>query len=294
MERIGAGAELTFRGVIAQVLRAYREHWRSLLIFGLIVFVPLGVLDVASEHIGEPLLEEDADFDFGTIAALIATIFGLSLGLLVGEVVFTGIVSAAVADWRAGRERSVRELLAHLPIGRLICVDLLWVAVIFAGFLALIVPGVIFLVWFALVAPACELEDRGIVDSFRRSRELVRRRFRLAFAIVIMMIAAQRAADQRRGRAGDLAVRRGRGRGVDRRGAHRARRVAALGALGGDPVPRPAGLPEQGADRERVVAAQGLEDLAARSGPEASGASWRLTEKVTERRPLRVAAVNWV
>jgi len=191
MERIGAGAELTFRGVIAQVLRAYRAHWRSLLIFGLIVFVPLGVLDVASEHIGEPLLEEDADFDFGTLAAIIATIFGLSLGSLVGEVVFTGIVSAAVADWRAGRERSVRELLAHLPIGRLICVDLLWVAVIFAGFVALIVPGVIFLVWFSLVAPACELEDRRIVDSFRRSRELVRRRFRLAFAIVILMLVAE-------------------------------------------------------------------------------------------------------
>lgn len=191
MERIGAGAELTFRGVIAQVLRAYREHWRSLLIFGLIVFVPLGVLDVASEHLGEPLLEEDAEFDAGTLAALIVTIFGLSLGSLVGEVVFTGIVSAAVADWRAGRERSVREVLGHLPIGRLICVDLLWAAVTFAGFLALIVPGVIFLVWFALVAPACELEDRGIVDSFRRSRELVRRRFRLAFAIVLMMIAAQ-------------------------------------------------------------------------------------------------------
>ncbi|MET0127628.1 MAG: hypothetical protein ABW249_03500, partial [Solirubrobacterales bacterium] len=99
MERIGAGEELTFRGVIAQVLRAYREHWRSLLIFGLIVFVPLGVLDVASEHLGEPLLEEDAEFDAGTLAALIATIFGLSLGSLVGEVVFTGIVSAAVADW---------------------------------------------------------------------------------------------------------------------------------------------------------------------------------------------------
>ena len=82
MERIGAGEELTFRGVIAQVLRAYREHWRSLLIFGLIVFVPLGVLDVASEHLGEPLLEEDAEFDAGTITALIVTIFGLSLGSL--------------------------------------------------------------------------------------------------------------------------------------------------------------------------------------------------------------------
>jgi hypothetical protein len=55
------------------------------------------------------------------------------------------------------------------------------------------VPGVVFLAWFAFVAPVIEIEDRGLRDSFRRSRELVRERFWVVLAVVLAVTLASEA-----------------------------------------------------------------------------------------------------
>jgi hypothetical protein len=182
--------ELGFRSVVAEVASGYRTHWRVLLLAGLVVFVPLGLLEVVGDHLQEPL-DDESGFDAGTIAAVLAAIAGVTIGTLVGEVVYTGIVSALVADAHEGRERRLREVLPHIKLGRLISIDLLWAAVVVAGFVALVVPGVLFMTWFALVAPAAELEDRGVIASFRRSRELVRRRFWLVLAFIGGLLLAE-------------------------------------------------------------------------------------------------------
>ena len=57
--------------------------------------------------------------------------------------------------------------------------------VVAVGFIALFVPGLIFIAWFALVAPAVEVEGRTVLSAFRRSRELVRRRFWLVLGLVL-------------------------------------------------------------------------------------------------------------
>ena len=46
------------------------------------------------------------------------------------------------------------------------------------GLIVFIVPGVIALVWFSLVAPVIEHEDLTVRGAFRKSRELVRGHFR--------------------------------------------------------------------------------------------------------------------
>jgi hypothetical protein len=45
---------------------------------------------------------------------------------------------------------------------------------VFFGFLALIVPGLILITIWAVVAPAIVVENQGVIDAFGRSRELVR------------------------------------------------------------------------------------------------------------------------
>jgi hypothetical protein len=182
--------QLGFRSVVAEVAAGYRAHWRVLLLAGLVVFVPLGLLEVVGDHLQEPL-DDESGFDLGTIAALAAAIAGVTIGTLVGEVVYTGIVSALVADAHEGRERRLRDVLPHLRLRRLIAIDLLWAAVVLVGFVALFIPGVLFMAWFALVAPAAELEDRGVIASFRRSRELVRRRFWLVLVLIGGLLVAE-------------------------------------------------------------------------------------------------------
>ncbi|MEK7606891.1 MAG: hypothetical protein AAB444_01715 [Patescibacteria group bacterium] len=63
-----------------------------------------------------------------------------------------------------------RASIALLP-GYAVLVFLWWLVVSF-GFVLLLVPGCIFLTWYFFVAPAFLVEGRGILDSFRRSREL--------------------------------------------------------------------------------------------------------------------------
>jgi hypothetical protein len=115
---------------------------------------------------------------------VIAAAIGHAAAALLGEVVYSGIVAAVVTGTHEGREPPLGEVLRHLPFWRLVCVDLLWVAVVGVGFIFFFVPGVIFLGWFALVAPAAEVEQRGVLSAFRRSRELVRKRFWLVLGLI--------------------------------------------------------------------------------------------------------------
>lgn len=63
-----------------------------------------------------------------------------------------------------------RASIAILP-GYALLVFLWWL-VVSLGFVLLLIPGCIFLTWYFFAAPAYVVEGRGILDSFRRSREL--------------------------------------------------------------------------------------------------------------------------
>jgi hypothetical protein len=186
---------MRLRTVLARVVEEYRAHWRILLLVGLALFVPLGLLEVAADELQHPLLDGEAEgLDTGTLVAIVAAIVGATAGTLIGEVVYTGIVSSIVVTRRTGGrvgERGLRDFLRRLPIGRLVAIDLLWVALVIGGFIALLVPGFVFLAWFALVAPACEIEELGVRDSFRRSRELVRGHFWRVLLIVAGLLIAE-------------------------------------------------------------------------------------------------------
>ena len=177
----------------ARVAEEYRSHWKTLLLAGLVVFSPLGLLEIAGEELQEPLSDAEG-LDLGTIAAIAAAIVGVTAGTLVGEVAYTGIVSSIVVTRQAGGEvgeRGLREFMRHLPIGRLIAIDLLWVVLVMLGFVALVAPGFVFMAWYALVAPACEIEDLGVRDSFRRSRELVRGYFWRVLIVIAGLLLAE-------------------------------------------------------------------------------------------------------
>jgi hypothetical protein len=80
-----------------------------------------------------------------------------------------------------------------LPFRRLLAVDLLAALIIAAGFVALVVPGFVFIAWFALVAPAVEVEKLGVRAAFRRSRELVRGHVRFVLVLLIPILIAEEA-----------------------------------------------------------------------------------------------------
>jgi ABC-type uncharacterized transport system permease subunit len=125
------------------------------------------------------------------------------LAFLVASVLFTGYVVKLVQDVRDGRlDQSIGELFAVAApyIGTLILNGILFGLAVVVGFLLLIVPGLILITIWAVVAPSIVVENRGAIEAFGRSRELVRGNgwpvfgaIVLAFLIIIAVSIAMAA-----------------------------------------------------------------------------------------------------
>jgi hypothetical protein len=175
-----AGRPLVSR-VLGELWRLYRAHLPALLVAGVVLFVPLGLLDALADS-----LFEDVDASSGLeIAGAAAGAMGTAALSLLGEVLYAGFVAAVVIEEHGGEHHSMRDLVRSLPFGRLIGADLLYVLVVVLGLLLFVVPGLVVLTWFALVAPAVKIEGLGIAEALRRSRALVRPRFWPVFALVV-------------------------------------------------------------------------------------------------------------
>jgi hypothetical protein len=147
-------------GVIREAFQTYRNQVGAILGGALIV---VGITSVIDNLLG-------------LTDSLILIFAGLIVGLI-GQVLYTGYVVKLVQDVRDGRrDLSMDDLFsAAAPyVGTLILNGILYAIGVFVGFLALIVPGLILITIWAVVAPSIVVEDKGVFEAFGRSRELVR------------------------------------------------------------------------------------------------------------------------
>ncbi len=114
------------------------------------------------------------------ILAITGSLILVMLGVLIGlaaSFLYTGYVVKLVQDVRDGRrDFTVGELFSHAApyVGTLILNGILAGIAIAIGFVLIIVPGLILLTIWAVIAPSIVVEDKGVFDAFGRSRELVR------------------------------------------------------------------------------------------------------------------------
>jgi hypothetical protein len=164
------------------------ERQRDFIVAGIAVYIPVGLieaLDLTHFDVGHIDV-------VGLIALAAVTVLFIVL-MLGGEVLYSGIVAAITREHRGGEARSLAHLARSLPYGRLIAADVLFVIMVAVGFVALVVPGLVLLAWFSLVAPAIEIERLGLIDGFRRSRTLVRRSFGRSLVIILAATLASEA-----------------------------------------------------------------------------------------------------
>lgn len=115
----------------------------------------------------------------------------LIVALLVNVVfstLYAGMVVRLVEDVQDGRrDHSVGELLRSVTgiVVPLLLAGLLVGLAVAVGFVLLIVPGLIALTFFAVVAPAIVLERRGVVEALGRSRELVKGNGWQVFGVIV-------------------------------------------------------------------------------------------------------------
>jgi hypothetical protein len=184
---VGAG-KLDTADSFDRIFGIYQRQFVVLIGAALGVFVPIGILS-------------------GVVSTSGSLALALVVGVLsaIGQALYTGAVVGAVEDLRDGRrDYDIGELLrAAVPfIFPLIVTGLFYGLCVVVGLVLIIVPGLIFLTWFSLFAPAIVIEQRGIFDSFNRSRELVRGNGWRVFGVLVVAFLIQAVIQNILGRIG--------------------------------------------------------------------------------------------
>jgi Uncharacterised protein family (UPF0259) len=174
------GAHLSIRRTLVEAASLYARHWRLLVPLAVIVLLPQAVI---ATYVGE--IEIEHVNSLGDVLKLVA-IPGTLLVNLGGEALLAGVITALVREWRAGHALpAARAFLVSLPWVPLIVMDFLLSVGTALGFLLLVLPGLVFLTYFAIGPAVIEIEQRGVSDALRRSATLVRGRFRPVFVLVV-------------------------------------------------------------------------------------------------------------
>lgn len=158
--------------VIGQSFSTYREYAGPLLGGAVIVIGIAGVIGgllSATDSVGLILL--------GSVIGLVA------------HFLYTGYVVKLVQDVRDGRrDDTVGELFrAAAPfIVTLALNGILAGIAIGIGLFLLVVPGLLLITIWAVISPAIVVENRGVIEAFGRSRELVRGDGWAVFAAIVL------------------------------------------------------------------------------------------------------------
>jgi hypothetical protein len=164
-------------GVLEEAWSLYKNHWQRFVILALAVYVVVGLITAA--------LISSAEI-WGAVLATVVS--------LVGVFLLQGAFVHAVLDVRDGRvDMTVGETLAKARpyLGSIAGASLLAGLGIALGLILLLVPGFYLLTIWVLIVPVIVLEDKGAIDSFARSREIVTGYGWSVFGLIVLTFLIQ-------------------------------------------------------------------------------------------------------
>jgi hypothetical protein len=168
-ESIAMDRKLDVGGTLSQTFSIYGSQAGVLLPLALGLFLVVAIVNGLAA--GSPIL----------------LLLAVAVSVIVGTL-YQGMVVTLVADVQDGtRDYSVGDLVdsAKHVILPLIGAGLLAGIGISIGFVLLIVPGLILLTIWAVIAPVIVLERSGVMAAFGRSRELVRGNGWRVFGVIV-------------------------------------------------------------------------------------------------------------
>jgi hypothetical protein len=153
------GGKLDTADSFERIFGLYAHQFAVLIPTAIVIFVPLA-----------------------TIAGIASRTNSVALSLidlvlsLIGQALYTGAVVEAVNDMRNGsRDFTLGDLLRSAApfVLTLVFAGFLFGMIVGVGLLLFIVPGLVFLTWFCLIAPIVVVERQGVFAAMTRSRALV-------------------------------------------------------------------------------------------------------------------------
>ena len=166
------GIQISPGEVVSRVWSIYRDQFGVLVGTALVLFAVQFLLAL--------LLS-------GSLTLVVAVLFWVISTL------YQGMVVELVSDVRDGRrDHSVGDLLRSVEpvLFPLMVVSVLLGVGVAIGFVLLIIPGLILMTVWSVVAPVTVLEHPGVLAAFGRSRELVRGHGWAVFGVIILLYFA--------------------------------------------------------------------------------------------------------
>jgi hypothetical protein len=182
--------------ILSTAFDIYRNNAANLLLIVAVVVVPLSFIgalltqaftsaeETTVEILGQPVTTvEPRSFFVILLAGLIAAAIGVIIWAILEAAILRGAAQATIGDpvdieasYRWGLRRFGSVLLIALLVGLTVAV----------GFLLLIIPGIIFLVFLSVTIPALVIENQRGTDAMKRSWNLVSGNFWHALAVILV------------------------------------------------------------------------------------------------------------
>jgi hypothetical protein len=172
-------------------LNTYRANAARVAGAAIVLLVPLNLLATATATEIDTATDQ---LDVTAVSRLaLALIAGL--GAALGAVGFAGVLDQLVAEQRRGLPKQpILAVLRAIPYLRLLLATLLMAAVIIAGILLFILPGLLAVTLFVLTGPLIG-SGESVMRSFRRSARLVRPHLWLVVRVVTLPMLASELLD---------------------------------------------------------------------------------------------------
>jgi hypothetical protein len=170
-------AKLDTGRVFERVFKIYGDQFTLLIPAALVLFIPVAILNGLAWTTGGVLA-----FALSSLIAAIATYW------------FQGMVVEAVVDILDGRrDQTVGGLFSSASpfIWRLFGAGILAGIGVTIGLILIILPGLYLLTIWAVIVPAIVIDRLGVLDSFGRSRALVRGDGWRVFGVIVVLFLIQ-------------------------------------------------------------------------------------------------------
>ena len=169
---------LTLRAIFVTALRIYRRYPLRIAALGLLLFLPLELVErTVEEHFAVPSSSLGQ-----ALFSIMPQLAAGGLSLLV-QLMYAGLLDSTAEAALSGRPvPTVGSTLRHQPYLRLIAVSMLVGALALVGFIALVVPGFVVLTLCCVAGTVTGREQRSPIGTIARSARLVRPRWRVAAA----------------------------------------------------------------------------------------------------------------
>jgi hypothetical protein len=191
----GIKRELTLGEIISKTFEVFRRDFLKYFVLFAVVEVITGVVTTLAQHAFVlPTLPTNPTSQqvFNWFPAFFGALIPLVALILIVTVVFFPVAqgsaiklaSEQIEKGRADLGASIRSAASRLLW--IWALSILVGVVVVLGFIALIVPGIILVIMFSLAFPVLLIENKGVLESMGRSRELVGHRWLKTFALFLV------------------------------------------------------------------------------------------------------------